>query len=68
LTAVQLVPLSAERKTPASEVPAKRFTPMTARDQTVLYVGNPVLAAVQLVPLSLERKAPQLVPAKRFTP
>src|SRR3990172_5382160 len=40
LTAVQLVPLLVERKTPSS-VPAKRFVPEMARAETTV-VGKPV--------------------------
>jgi hypothetical protein len=66
LTAVQLIPLLVERKTPPS-VPAKRFVSLTAKEETEVLV-NPVLTAVQLVPLFVERKTPLPVPAKRFVP
>ena len=68
LTAVQLVPLFVERKTPPTKVPAKRFEPETARAKTPVLV-RPVLTAVQLVPLLVDRKTPPpYVPAKRFEP
>src|SRR3989337_2966327 len=66
-TESQLVPLLVERKTPPPSVPAKRFVPETARNQTLVFV-KPVLAAVQLVPLLVERKTAPKVPAKRFVP
>jgi hypothetical protein len=72
LTEVQLVPLFVERKTspsgpPEIPVPAKRFSPETARAKTSVNV-KPLLTEVQLVPLFVERKTPLLVPAKRFVP
>jgi len=68
LTAVQLVPLLVERKTPPPKVPAKRFVPEIARAKTLVFV-KPELTAVQLVPLLVERKTPPpKVPAKRFVP
>src|SRR5438128_1042494 len=67
LAALQLVPLSVERKT-LSQVPAKRFVPETAREKMDLF-GKPLLAARQLVPLSVERKTlPPSLPANRFEP
>lgn len=65
---VQLLPLFVERKTPTSSVPAKRFFPITARDETQVSSGNPELTAVQLAPLFLDKKTPALVPTKRFVP
>jgi hypothetical protein len=65
LTAVQLVPLLVERKTPPVDVPAKRFVPLTARHDTVVSV-KPEWAGVQHVPLLVDRKTPPEVPAKRF--
>src|SRR5512146_2461634 len=74
LTAVQLVPLSVERKMPPPLVPAKRYLPdppeagEMARALTSMFV-KPALISVQLVPLLVERKTPPpLVPAKRFVP
>ena len=57
LTAIQLMPLLVERKSPPKTVPAKRFVPETTRDQTQVLV-NPESTAVQLVPLFVERKMP----------
>ena len=63
-TGVQFVPLLVERKMPLAKVPAKRFVPEAARDQTIAFVKpvipllKPVLTAVQLVPLFVERKTP----------
>ena len=55
------------RKTPIW-VPAKRYPPETASDNTDLSM-RPALTAVQLVPLLVERNTPPpLVPANRFVP
>ena len=54
LTAIQLPPLSVDRKTPPP-VEAKRFVPIKARAPTFVFAGNPALATVQLVPLLVER-------------
>jgi hypothetical protein len=67
LTALQLDPLLVERNTPPAYVPAKRFVPLTTRDQTRVVV-KPELTAVQLDPLLVERSTPLPVPAKRFVP
>jgi hypothetical protein len=42
--------------------------PLTAKAETLVFGGNPVLSTVQLVPLLVERKTPPSVPAKRFCP
>jgi hypothetical protein len=55
LIAVQFVPLSVERKTPA-HVPAKRFVPETVRALIILpFDVKPTVAAVQVAPLLVER-------------
>ena len=67
MTAVQIVPLFVERNTP-TEVPAKRFVPLTAREKTSEAV-RPESIGLQLAPLFVERKAPLLyVPANRCVP
>jgi hypothetical protein len=58
-TAVQLVPLSVERKTPPL-VPAYRVSGVAgliAREVTHT-LAKPVFTAVQVVPLSVERNTP----------
>src|ERR1035441_4174768 len=53
-TAAQLVPVSVERKTPLSFVPAKRSVPLVARHENGFQL--PLSASAQLVPLLVERK------------
>lgn len=67
LAAVQLAPLSVERKTPALAVPANKFGPETTSAATEVF-GKQLLAADQLVPLLVERKMPPVVPASKFAP
>jgi hypothetical protein len=67
-TALQVVPLFVEKKTPPPRVPAKRFVPLVRRAETFLFV-SPVLAAIQVVPLFVERKTPPpFAPAKMVVP
>jgi hypothetical protein len=70
LTAVQLDPLFAERKTPSPRVAAKRtsdaFLVTTVSALTFVFV-KPVLTGDQFVLVSVERtKTPPEVPAKSF--
>src|SRR5271157_1664272 len=68
-TAVQLVPLLVDRKTPPAQVPAKILLPLTKRQLTLVFAGRPELTAVQFVSLFLSMNIPELrVPAIRFDP
>src|SRR5262245_24202108 len=74
LIAIQLPPLSPERKAPprapsieSSTAPAKSSGPK-AESALTDWPINPVLAAVQFSPWLVERKAPPDVPAKSFLP
>ena len=65
--AVQILPLSLDKKTPPPLVPAKRFVPLTASELTDVFV-RPLFTTVQLLPLLVDKKTPPppLIPAKRF--
>ncbi len=58
LTAVQIVPLSVERRMPPRKsFPAKRLVPLKAKDRTVVFVKLGT-AALQLTPLLSDEKMP----------
>src|SRR6266536_331640 len=66
LTAVQVSPLSVDRKTPPN-VPAKMYPSELIASARTSVAVSPLLTAVHVSPLSVERKAPPpSVPAKTY--